>query len=52
MYVSQTKEEREAKEDKKYVGSGKEYVYNGQQNNTAQASVSNEQQQSNDGLPF
>ena len=29
LYVSQSKEEREAKEDKKYVGSGKEYVYNG-----------------------
>lgn len=52
LYVSQSKEEREAKEDKKYVGSGKEYVYNGQQNNTTQASVSNEQQQSNDGFPF
>jgi len=52
LYVSQSKEEREAKYDKKYVGSGKEYVYNGHQNNTAQASVSNEQQQSNDGYPF
>ena len=52
LYVSQSKEEREAKEDKKYVGSGKEYIYNGQQNNTAQASSSNEHQQSNDGLPF
>ena len=52
LYVSQSKEERESKEDKKYVGSGKEYVYNGQQNNTTQASVSNEQQQSNDGFPF
>ena len=52
LYVSQSKEERESKDDKKYVGSGKEYVYNGQQNNTAQASMSNEQQQSNDGLPF
>lgn len=52
LYVSQSKEEREAKEDKKYVGSGKEYVYNGQQSNTTQASVSNEQQQSNDGFPF
>ena len=51
IYVSQSKEEREAKDDKKYVGSGKEYVYNGQQN-TAQSSMSNEQQQSNDGLPF
>lgn len=51
LYVSQSKEEREAKNDKKYVGSGKEYVYNGQQN-PAQASMSNEQQQSNDGLPF
>ena len=52
LYVSQSKEERESKEDKKYVGSGKEYVYNGQQNNTEQASVRNEQDQSNDGLPF
>ena len=38
LYVSQTKEEREAKDDKKYVGSGKEYVYNGQQNNPTQSS--------------
>lgn len=52
LYVSQSKEEREAKEDKKYVGSGKEYVYNGHQSNTIQASASNEQQQNNDGLPF
>lgn len=52
LYVSQSKEEREAKEDKKYVGSGKEYVYNGHQSNTGQASASNEQQQNNDGLPF
>lgn len=54
LYVSQSKEEREAKEDKKYVGSGKEYVYNGQQNNTTQASghQAQEQELSNDGLPF
>lgn len=52
LYVSQSKEERDAKEDKKYVGHGKEYVYNGQQNNTSQASTRNEQQQSNDGFPF
>ena len=54
LYVSQSKEEREAKEDKKYVGSGKEYVYNGQQSNTTQSSVYQlqEQQLSNDELPF
>ena len=54
LYVSQSKEEREAKNDKKYVGSGKEYVYNGQQNNSSKASEhqAQEQQQSNDGLPF
>ena len=52
LYVSQSKEERESKEDKKYVGSGKEYVYNGQQSNTTQASARNEQQQNNDGFPF
>ena len=54
LYVSQSKEEREAKEDKKYVGSGKEYVYNGQHNNSTQSSghQSKEQEQSNDGLPF
>lgn len=54
LYVSQSKEEREAKEDKKYVGSGKEYVYNSQQSNTTQPSGhhAQEQQQNNDGLPF
>lgn len=54
LYVSQSKEEREAKEDKKYVGSGKEYVYNGQHNNSTQSSghQAKEQEQSNDGLPF
>ena len=54
LYVSQSKEEREAKNDKKYVGSGKEYVYNGQQNNASKASEhqAQEQEQSNDGLPF
>lgn len=54
LYVSQSKEERESKEDKKYVGSGKEYVYNGQHDNASKASVhqAQEQEQSNDGLPF
>ena len=54
LYVSQSKEEREAKDDKKYVGSGKEYVYNSQQNNASQSSGNHlqEQQQSNDGYPF
>ena len=54
LYVSQSKEEREAKDDKKYVGSGKEYVYNGQQNNVSKASEhqSREHEQSNDGYPF
>ena len=54
LYVSQSKEEREAKDDKKYVGSGREYVYNGQQNNSTQSSEHQiqEQAQSNDGLPF
>lgn len=54
LYVSQSKEERESKEDKKYVGYGKEYVYNGQQNNASKASghQAQEQEQSIDGLPF
>ena len=54
LYVSQSKEERESKEDKKYVGSGKEYVYNGQQNNASKAPGNQvqEQDQSNDGYPF
>ena len=54
LYVSQSKEEREAKDDKKYVGSGKEYVYNGQQNNDSKAPghQAQEQEQSIDGLPF
>ena len=29
LYVSQTKEQREAKEDKVYVGGGKEFIFGG-----------------------
>lgn len=28
VYISQSKEEREARKDKIYVGSGKEYIFN------------------------
>ena len=55
LYVSQSKEEREAKDDKKYVGSGREYVYNGQQNNASQVQLKQQsqvQQPIDDGLPF
>lgn len=31
VYVSQTKEERDAKAEKKYCGSGKKFVFNNQQ---------------------
>lgn len=30
-YINQTKEQREAKVDKVYVGNGKEFLFNGQQ---------------------
>ena len=55
LYVSQSKEEREAKYDKNYVGSGKEYVYNGQQNNDSKVQPEQQtqvQQPIDDGLPF
>ena len=31
LYVSQTKEQREAKEDKVYVGGGKEFIFGGKE---------------------
>jgi len=50
VYISQSKEEREAKKDKIYVGNGKEYIFNNQQQS---ASVQeNESQPSEDDLPF
>jgi len=35
VYISQSKEEREAKQTKVYVGSGREYVFNAQQEQSA-----------------
>lgn len=42
VYINQTKEEREAKEAKIYVGNGKEYIFNNQQStpqNLTQSSI-------------
>ena len=41
VYLSQSKEEREAKENRVYVGSGKEYTFE-----------KRETEESSDGLPF
>ena len=37
LYVSQTKEQREAKEDKLYVGGGKEFIFGGNEQPKQQA---------------
>ena len=37
LYVSQTKEQREAKEDKVYVGGGKEFIFSGNEQPKQQA---------------
>jgi hypothetical protein len=48
VYVNQTKEEREAKKDKQYVGSGKEFVFDGKPSKTANVV----QLPDSDDLPF
>lgn len=52
VYVNQTKEEREAKENKIYVGNGKEYHFNNQQANSQQPTDAPAQNDSADDLPF
>jgi ABC-type Fe3+-citrate transport system substrate-binding protein len=54
VYVNQTKEEREAKENKTYVGNGKEYLFNSQQSTPQNTLQQSQPQPSNDGddLPF
>lgn len=47
VYMSQTKEQREAKEAKTYIGSGKEFVFN---NNTT--TPANNSPENVDDLPF
>ena len=50
VYVNQTKEEREAKKEKQYVGSGKEYIF-GSTSKTANV-VQLPDEDDGDGLPF
>ncbi len=56
VYESQTKEQREAKEKRNYVGNGKEFVFNKQQTSTplpAQNNSSfNPSPETIDNLPF
>lgn len=57
VYCSQSKEEREAKEAKKYVGNGKEFVFNQQQttpvpNTTQQQPTPPDGEEDDDQLPF
>lgn len=57
VYLSPSKEEREAKADKIYVGSGKEFVFEnrGQQKHAPEERYSapeSEQFMADDGLPF
>ena len=56
LYVSQTKEQREAKEDKVYVGGGKEYVFGSSneqpKTQATQPKPKAEPQVDDDSLPF
>ena len=54
VYINQTKEEREAKMDKIYVGNGKEYLFNQTSNNTPVTTTQLLKSASDDGddLPF
>lgn len=48
VYMNQSKEEREAKTPKVYIGNGKEFKFNGGSNN----SQKQEQKKSSSNLPF
>jgi len=58
VYESQTKEEREAKKTKNYIGGGKEYVFGGTttkvmpDNTPTKAEVNNDEPETMDSLPF
>ena len=52
LYVSQTKEQREAKEDKIYVGSGREYLFDQTKSNDDEHKKQNNNVQPKDNLPF
>lgn len=53
VYVNQTKEQREAKEPKQYVGNGKEYTFGGQAAATPQQHTDyNPSPENVDDLPF
>jgi len=50
VYMNQTKDEREAKTSKVYIGNGKEYIFN--QKPTPEATPKPQQQPEPDNLPF
>ena len=53
VWISQTKEERQAKAEKKYVGSGKEYKFNSSNISNQQSSgLDNFPTQTDGDLPF
>ncbi len=52
LYVSQTKEQREAKEDKIYVGGGREYLFYQTKSNGGEHKKQNNNVQPKDNLPF
>lgn len=52
LYVSQTKEQREAKEDKIYVGGGMEYLFDQTKSNGDEHKKQNNNVQPKDNLPF
>lgn len=54
VYISQTKEEREARKEKIYVGNGKEYLFNNQNQTASQPQQyqSTSSSDNHDDLPF
>lgn len=54
VWISQTKEERQAKAEKKYVGSGKEYKFSSSNNNQQPSGLDSfpPQTADDDNLPF
>lgn len=54
VYISQTKEEREARKEKIYVGNGKEYLFNNQNQTASQPQQyqSTSSSDNDDDLPF
>jgi CO dehydrogenase/acetyl-CoA synthase delta subunit len=52
VYISQTKEQREAKEQKVYLGGGKEYKFENKEQPTQQQAVPIAPAQKEEDLPF